>query len=131
MNVSLGARVVFATSVLAACAGSASAQNTYATINLVANSAAYSPQIVDPLLLDGWGITIRPAGAGGHFWITNAGSGTTTTYVGDVPGIPLYQDALTVVPIPPGRLQTAVDPDATSEPSGQVYAGWSSTDFVV
>ncbi|MGH7130693.1 MAG: TIGR03118 family protein [Phycisphaerales bacterium] len=107
------------------------AQNTYTTINLVANSAAYSPQIVDPLLIDGWGITLRPPGAGGHFWITNTATGTTTTYVGDVAGVPLHQDALTVVDIPPGLLQTAVDPDALSQPAGQVYAGWSNSDFVV
>ena len=31
-----------------------------------------------------WGIALRPPGAGGHIWTSNAGTGTTTTYIGDV-----------------------------------------------
>ena len=30
------------------------------------------------------GIALRPPGAGGHIWTSNAGTGTTTTYIGDV-----------------------------------------------
>lgn len=74
--------------------------NAYVQTNLVANDAKYSPTaLVDPYLVNPWGIALRPPGAGGHFWTSNAGTGTTTTYIGDVPGVPLYQDGLKVVPI--------------------------------
>jgi uncharacterized protein (TIGR03118 family) len=106
------------------------AQNAYDNVVLVANRPEFQPQIVDPLLVDGWGIAIRPPGAGGHFWISNTGSGNTTLYVGDVPGVPLYQDDLAVVDIPKGGVFYNL-PDKLSEPTGQVYSGHSLTDFVV
>lgn len=72
----------------------------YAQKNLVANWEAYKPQIVEPELKNAWGISLRPAGAGGHWWITAQGSGKSFEYVGDVPGKPLYQDDLKVVDVP-------------------------------
>jgi uncharacterized protein (TIGR03118 family) len=68
--------------------------NSYVQTNLVANSAFYHPQIVEPQMLDAWGIALRPPGAGGHIWINNAMSGTSVEYIGDVNGIPLHQDGL-------------------------------------
>ena len=65
--------------------------------NLVANKPEYGAQIVDPDLLDPWGIAIRPAGLGGHFWFAAAHSGKSIEYVGDVGGTPLFQDDLKVV----------------------------------
>jgi uncharacterized protein (TIGR03118 family) len=78
--------------------------------------------IVDPLLLNPWGTAIRPAGAGGHIWLANAGSATVTEYVGDVFDadgnfVPLFQDNLKVV---------FVD----GAPIGQVFSG-SASDFPV
>jgi uncharacterized protein (TIGR03118 family) len=67
---------------------------------LVANKAKYKPDILDPSLVNAWGIAIRPAGLGGHFWIANYGKGTSDEYVGDVGGIALYQDGLKTVTIP-------------------------------
>jgi uncharacterized protein (TIGR03118 family) len=64
---------------------------------LVSNSAEYHPQIIDPHMLDGWGIALRPPGAGGHIWIANAATGTASEYIGDVPGNPLHQDGLKFV----------------------------------
>ncbi|MEL7037909.1 MAG: TIGR03118 family protein [Cyanobacteria bacterium J06592_8] len=72
----------------------------YFQTNLVSNSSEFEPQILDPLVVNAWGLAIRPAGFGGHFWVTNADSGTVTTYVGDVGGTPLFQDDLTFVTIP-------------------------------
>lgn len=114
----------------AASADSTCAVNAYRQTNLVSNLPELNPHIVDPLLRNGWGIAIRPPGAGGHFWISNAGTGTTTTYVGDVPYLPIYQDELTVVDIPPGNLFYN-QPDRLSQPTGQVYTGRSGVDFIV
>lgn len=66
--------------------------NSFEQTNLVANNASFHPQIVDPQMLDAWGIALRPPGAGGHIWIDNAMSGTSVEYIGDVNGIPLHQD---------------------------------------
>jgi uncharacterized protein (TIGR03118 family) len=65
--------------------------------NLVANNSEFGAQIVEPDLKNPWGIAIRPAGFGGHFWFAAAGSGKSIQYVGDVGGAPLSQDALKVV----------------------------------
>lgn len=104
--------------------------NAYRQVNLVSNLPELKPRIVDPLLKDGWGIAIRPPGAGGHFWINNTQTGTSTTYVGDTPGKPLYQDELLYVTVPNSKLY-APHPELTSQPTGIVYTGWSTTDFMV
>ncbi|MGA3008047.1 MAG: TIGR03118 family protein, partial [Opitutaceae bacterium] len=67
--------------------------------NLVANKAEYHSQIVDERMINAWGIALRPPGAGGHIWISNAGTGTSSEYIGDVPGQPLHQDGLKLVPL--------------------------------
>lgn len=120
------ARRYFVSIVVAAVASPAGAQVGYVQTNLVANKPEYNPTaFVDENLVNGWGIAVRPPGAGGHFWINNAGVGNTTTYIGDVPGVPLFQDGLKVVPIisstrdldpdiPPGA-------DATAQATGIVY----------
>lgn len=69
----------------------------YAQTNLVANKAEYHPQIIDQQMINAWGIALRPPGAGGHIWISNAGTGTSSEYVGDVKGQPLHQDGLKLV----------------------------------
>jgi uncharacterized protein (TIGR03118 family) len=99
--------------------------NAYQLRVLVANKPEYaqpSTQIIDPLLLNPWGTAIRPAGAGGHIWLANAGSATVTEYVGDVYNdngefVPLYQDNLKVVYV-------------DGSPIGQVFSG-SLSDFLV
>src|SRR5580658_8221899 len=69
----------------------------YLQTNLVANKADFHPQIVDQNMIDAWGIALRPPGAGGHIWISNAGSGTSSEYIGDLAGNPLHQDGLKLV----------------------------------
>jgi uncharacterized protein (TIGR03118 family) len=69
----------------------------YSQTVLVANKAEYKPQIVDEKMLDAWGIALRPPGAGGHIWISNAGTGSSSEFIGDVPGNPLHQDGLKIV----------------------------------
>ena len=109
-----------------ASAAQAAGRNAYDLTVLVANDAKYHPQVmVDPNLVNPWGIALRPPGAGGHFWVSNAGTGTTTTYIGDVNGMPLYQDGLKVVPIVSSArdLDPSMPPgtDGVAQVTGQVY----------
>jgi uncharacterized protein (TIGR03118 family) len=96
----------------------------YVQTNLVASHSLYAPTFgVDENLVNPWGIALRPPGAGGHIWTSNAGTGTTTTYIGDA-NVPLFQDGLKVVPIVTSDrdfdlVQTASD--AIPQPTGQVY----------
>jgi uncharacterized protein (TIGR03118 family) len=107
-----------------------SRRNAYTQVNLVSSRTSDNPVILDPLLLDAWGIAIRPPGAGGHWWLMNTASGTTTTYVGDTPTEPIFQDELKVVTIPPGRIYAHLR-DYVSQPTGVVYSGRTSTEFIV
>jgi uncharacterized protein (TIGR03118 family) len=70
---------------------------SYLQTNLVANKPEYHPQIVDERMINAWGIALRPPGAGGHIWVSNAATGTSSEYIGDVPGNPLHQDGLKLV----------------------------------
>ena len=86
---------------------------------LVANRPEFHPSaFVDPHLVNPWGIALRPPGKGGHIWVSNARNASTSTYVGDVNGIPLHQDGLKLVSID-GPLISYEDglPNVT----GQVY----------
>ena len=47
----------------------------YDQTNLVANWEAYNAKIIEPDLQNAWGISLRPAGAGGHFWVTAQATG--------------------------------------------------------
>lgn len=96
----------------AACGGDDNApRNRFAQINLVASDAettTFMPTLAnterDTEFIDPWGIAIRPAGAGGHFWVT--AGGWSYQFVGDVSASSdtalrsLFQDALTLVRIP-------------------------------
>jgi uncharacterized protein (TIGR03118 family) len=72
----------------------------YTQTNLVASNETYGASIVDPTLINAWGIAIRPAGFGGHFWVESAGAGTSNQFVGDVGGTPLHSDNLRLVTVP-------------------------------
>jgi D-alanyl-D-alanine carboxypeptidase len=101
--------------------------NTYAPTILVANRQEYNPQIYDPTFALGWGLAIRPAGFGGHFWVTANGSGASYQYVGDVNigkpnAVPLYQDDLALVTVPGSN-------NTQGTPTGVVFNG--SNNFVI
>ena len=95
---------LLAATIFVSSASSTFAQNAYVETDLVCDPAYYkakgfNPQsepklIQDPNMADGWGIALRPPGAGGHIWIDNAMSGTSVEYIGDVNGVPLHQDGL-------------------------------------
>jgi uncharacterized protein (TIGR03118 family) len=105
----------------------APAEAAYLRTNLVSNSLAYNPQLLDPLLQGSRSLANRPvtSGFGGHFWINNINNGTNTVYVGDVGGVPIFQDSLTVVTLPP----SPSNPSLISRPTGQVFN--PSRDFVI
>ena len=79
-------------------------KNAYRQTNLAATTAAYGAQFTIPAMVDAWGIAIRPAGAGGHFWVL--GGGSSWQFVGDVSASSdpklrtLFQDGLAEVHLP-------------------------------
>ncbi len=79
-------------------------KNAYRQSNLAATSAAYGAQFTIPDMVDAWGIAIRPAGTGGHFWVL--GGGTSWQFVGDVSASSdvrlrtFFQDGLAQVYLP-------------------------------
>ena len=94
---------------LVAGASSVLAQNAFIQTNLICDPTYYQDQgftpqnqpglLQDENMIDAWGLAVRPAGAGGHFWIENAMTGFSSTYLGDVNGTPLHQDGLHQVPL--------------------------------
>ena len=86
-------------------------KNAYRQTNLAATTAAYGAQFTIPAMVDAWGIAIRPAGAGGHFWVL--GGGSSWQFVGDVSASSdpklhtLFQDGLAEVHLPGSDSQTA------------------------
>jgi uncharacterized protein (TIGR03118 family) len=111
-------------------AGPVAAQPAYQQTNLIATHAAYGAAVVDPTLVNAWGIAIRPAGLGGHFWITANGTGVSSQWVGDVGGLPLYQDDLRVVTVPGPVLGPGVLPSQPQlqpgTPTGVAFNGGSA-----
>ncbi len=101
-------------------------KNEYVQNNFVANKEKYGAAVLDKKLINAWGIAIRPAGAGGHFWVT--GGNTSFEYVGDVqqsadPKLrTLHTDDLTHVTLPVGT------PDNFA--TGVVFSG-STSSFVI
>lgn len=67
-----------------AMAATTDAANRYKEERFVANKPTYNAATTDEKLINAWGIAIRPAGAGGHFWVT--GKDTSFEYIGDVKG---------------------------------------------
>src|SRR5215468_4478037 len=83
---------------LALASRTAGPPNVYAMKILVANRAGFEDgAIIDKHLVNPWGIALRPPGVGGHFWISNSGNLSSSTFVGDANGAPLHQDGLKIV----------------------------------
>lgn len=90
----------------------------YVQTNLVASTNAYGTSTIDSSLINAWGIAIRPAGLGGHFWVESNGAGTSNQYVGDVGGVPLFSDDLRLVTVPGPSIGQSVSPGT---PTGVVF----------
>ncbi len=125
--------------VLVGCGGSdteiETAKNTYVLENLAATDVKYKAKFTLPAMVDAWGISIRPAGAGGHFWDT--GGGTSWQFVGDVrrsadPALrSIFQDGLTEVFLP--GADSLVDDTSIGKATGTLFNGApiESNQFVV
>lgn len=103
------------------------AANHYTQTNLVATTDGFNAAVIDPTLVNAWGIAIRPAGLGGHFWVAANGTGLSSQWVGDVGGKPLYQDDLRIVTVP-GPIQgsgaTPAQPNVSvGTPTGVAFYG--------
>jgi len=82
-------------------------KNAYEQQIFVANKEKYSPVLaVEKEFINAWGISNRPKGAGGHFWVT--AKDVSYEYVGDVRASAdeklqkLHQDKLKTVKLPVG-----------------------------
>lgn len=118
---------LFLTTILTLSALGAHAGERYVQQNFVANKKSYKPSLaVDRDFINAWGIAIRPAGAGGHFWVT--AKDVSYEYVGDVSRSdnpllrPIHQDDLKEIRLPVGG------PDNFS--TGVVFSD-SRDDFVI
>lgn len=102
------------------------AQNKYSVANLAASNASYNAPITLPEMIGAWGVAIRPAGAGGHFWVGAANA--SWEFIGDVkknadPALRvLGQDNLKKVTVPGTGGETDPTPGAVT---GVVYNGGS------
>src|SRR5262245_1617539 len=93
--------------------------NAYVVKILVANRPGLAPDaLIDAHMINPWGIALRPPGAGGHIWISNAGNLSTSTFVGDVHGAPLHQDGLKLVYLNSPLISYE---DGLANVTGQVY----------
>jgi uncharacterized protein (TIGR03118 family) len=106
--------------------GQPTPDNRFVQTNLVASNPMFQPLILDTTLVNAWGIAIRPAGAGGHFWVT--ASSASYEYVGDVNGTPLFQDSLKLVTLPLSR-DVPVSQDPVGAANGVVFN--SGPNFVI
>ncbi len=101
-------------------------KNAYTQHNFVANNEKYKADVVEKDFVNAWGISIRPAGAGGHFWVT--AKDVSYEYVGDVQNSPdeklrsLHTDELKYVKLQVGN------PEAFA--TGTVFNG-SDKNFVI
>ena len=69
-------------------------------VNLVSSRASDQAELFDTSFINAWGIALRPAGAGGHWWVANTDTSRVTLYVGDSLTVPFGQDSLSVIGVP-------------------------------
>ena len=95
---------------------------------MAASNGGYNAPILIPEMVGAWGIAIRPAGAGGHFWVGAANS--SWEFIGDVkknadPALRvLSQDNLKRVTVP-GTESLDTTGSVTGAVTGVVYNGGS------
>lgn len=121
-----------AAGLLGACGGGsdtpeagAALNNRYGQTNLAASDKTYNARFTFADMVNAWGISIRPRGAGGHFWVTAGGK--SYQFVGDVtrsadPALQaLFQDGLAEVAIP--GADAVVEDESAGKATGTVFNG--------
>jgi uncharacterized protein (TIGR03118 family) len=129
-----------------------SAASSFLQQNLVSSRSEDDATLLDPNFINAWGVALRPAGFGGHWWVANTDTSRVTLYVGDSDTVSFGQDGLSVVGVPGASagdpVEINIDPPTQngvplpppnptpatvmppSNPTGQVYSG-STTGFLV
>jgi uncharacterized protein (TIGR03118 family) len=87
------------------------AGSAYRQTNLVSDVPGMA-LVQDPLLVNPWGISMT---ATSPFWTSNAGTGTSSLYRGDVGGAPLFKQAGMPSIVIPGGLPTGTVANATTD----------------
>ena len=95
----------------AAATAAAAPANSFKQTNLIANKASLKPRLVDPNLVNAWGLASGPT----PIWVSDNGTGKASVYSGGIKGSAVMLDL--TVPVPGG------------EPTGQVFN--STRDFPV
>jgi uncharacterized protein (TIGR03118 family) len=121
-----------AAGLLGACGGGSDApqlgpalKNRYAQTNLAASNKTYSARFTFADMVNAWGISIRPRGVGGHFWVTAGGK--SYQFVGDVTRSAdsrlqtMFQDGLAEVTIP--GADAVVEGESAGKATGTVFNG--------
>ena len=100
-------------------------RNAYQQANLAASKKSCSAKFTFESMVDALGIALRPAGAGGYFWVT--AGGTSYQFVGDVTASAtsalhaLFQDGLKEVYIPAADALTTAS--SLGKVTGAAYNG--------
>ncbi len=106
----------------------ASALSTYEVTNLVSDLPALAPQIIDPDLVNPWGVAHFPTSP---FWVANAGKSLATLYSGDTSSAPLSKVPL-IVSVAGGPTGVVINPTADfvvggSGPARFIFASLNGT----
>jgi uncharacterized protein (TIGR03118 family) len=108
----------------APAAGAATATNSFTQTNLVANSATAGAKLVDPNLVNAWGLATGP---GSPLWVSDNNSGFATVYSGGINGSAVSLDL--TVPVPGGNATGQVFNFTTGFPVGGTTG--SPANFIV
>jgi uncharacterized protein (TIGR03118 family) len=89
--------------------------SAYRMTTLISDAPGLAP-ILDPLLVNPWGLTSRGTGVSGSpFWIANNGTSTTQLVKGDVSGAPVVLNTSPQTVNIPGGLPTGAVSNSTSD----------------
>ena len=93
---------------------------TFTQTNLISDGSVQA-RTTDPNLINPWGVSYGSVGTGGEFWISDAGTGVTTIDAVTASGV------VTLNLFPPVTIPAAAPGGNTSEPTGQVYNSFLTT----
>ncbi len=95
-------------------ASSPSNTTTFTQMNLISDGSLPA-QVIDPNLINPWGVSYGSIGTGGEFWISDTGTGLTS-----IDTVNAFTGAVGLNLFPPVTIPAA-SAGGTSSPTGQVY----------